>query len=61
MHRRGRENFCLQKSRMPLAGLVYIKVEFYNRYLELADLAIDLADLMDPLESVDLSKSLVSI
>ncbi len=22
-HRRGRQNFCLQKSRMPLAGLVY--------------------------------------
>ncbi len=23
-HRRGRKNFCLQKSRMPLAGLVYL-------------------------------------
>ncbi len=23
-HRRGRQNFCLQKSRMPLAGLVYL-------------------------------------
>ncbi len=23
MHRRGRKNFCLQKSRMPLTGLVY--------------------------------------
>ncbi len=24
MHRRGRKNFCLQKLRMPLAGLVYL-------------------------------------
>ena len=24
MHRRGRKNFCWQKSRMPLAGLVYL-------------------------------------
>ncbi len=24
LHRRGRRNFCLQKSRMPLAGLVYL-------------------------------------
>ena len=26
MHRRGQKNFCLQKSRMPLAGLVYLFV-----------------------------------
>ncbi len=37
--RRGRKNFCLQKSRMPLAGLVYFplnfdvvpKIQFMNR------------------------------
>ena len=26
-HRRGRQNFCLQKSRMPLAGLVYFTIK----------------------------------
>ena len=28
LHRRGRQNFCLQKSRMPLAGLVYLDIYF---------------------------------
>ena len=32
LHRRGRQNFCLQKSRMPLAGLVYFILDFVLWY-----------------------------
>ena len=34
LNRRGRQNFCLQKSRMPLAGLVYFIKDLSGRMLD---------------------------
>ncbi len=35
MHRRSRKNFCLQKSRMPPAGLVYLLFDPLHSFLYL--------------------------
>ncbi len=41
LHMRGRHNFCLQKSRMPLAGFVYFRIKFEHSQSMLLDCSVE--------------------